>query len=84
MEVTASTVHKRAPNQGEPHLASIDEALGQAGCSAVLQNLQTSLLRGGPAKCSGYLESATSLGQLELLPLHYEDCLDSRDQSAPG
>ena len=85
MEVTASTVHKRAPNQGEPpHLASIDGAPAQAGCSAVLKYLQMSLLQGGPAKCSGHLESATSLGQPELLPLHYEGCLDSKDQSALG
>ena len=84
-EVTASTVHKRAPNQGEPpHLASIDGALAQAGCSAVLQNLRTSLLREGPATCTGHLESATSLGLLELLPLHYEGCLHNRDQSALG
>ena len=71
MEVTASTVHKRAPNQREPpHLASIDGALGQAGCSADLPYLQTSLCRGGPATCSGHLESpATSSGHPEWLPL---------------
>ena len=70
MEVTASTVHKRAPNQGEPpHLASIDGALAQAGCSAVQQYLQMSLLLGGPAKCSGHLETpATFAGHLEWLP----------------
>ena len=51
------------------HLASIDGVLAQVPCSVVLQYLQTSLFLGGPATCSGHLESpATCAGLLEWLP----------------
>ena len=38
------------------HTVSIDRALPQAPCSAVLQQLQISWLLECPAKCSGHLE----------------------------
>ena len=51
------------------HTVSTDRALPQDSCSAVQRYLQTSLLLGGPATCSGHLESpATCAGHLEWLP----------------